>query len=120
VAATCHRWGKRIGKTPFIVHDGPGFYVNRILAPYMNEAALLLEEGAAIEAVDEAMVEWGFPVGPITLYDEVGLDVAAKSGSIMAEAFSDRMRPNAVLETLVRDERLGRKNGRGFFRYEEG
>jgi 3-hydroxyacyl-CoA dehydrogenase/enoyl-CoA hydratase/3-hydroxybutyryl-CoA epimerase len=120
VAATSHRWAKRIGKTPVIVNDGPGFYVNRILGPYMNEAALLLEEGAAIEAVDDAMTAWGFPVGPITLYDEVGLDVAVKSGKILQEAFGERIRPNSVVPRLVDDKRLGRKNGRGFFRYEGG
>ena len=120
VAATSHRWAKRIGKTPVIVNDGPGFYVNRILGPYMNEAALLLEEGASIEEVDEAMTTWGFPVGPITLFDEVGLDVAMKSGGILQEAFAERIKPNTVVPRLVEDGRLGRKNGRGFFRYEEG
>lgn len=120
VAATSHRWAKRIGKTPVIVNDGPGFYVNRILGPYMNEAALLLQEGVAIEAIDEAMVGWGFPVGPITLFDEVGLDVALKSGKILQEAFGERMQPNEVVPRLVDDGRLGRKNGRGFYRYGEG
>jgi 3-hydroxyacyl-CoA dehydrogenase / enoyl-CoA hydratase / 3-hydroxybutyryl-CoA epimerase len=120
VTATCHRWAKKIGKTPVIVNDGPGFYVNRILGPYMNEAALLLQEGVPMEAIDEAMVEWGFPVGPITLYDEVGLDVASKSGKILAEAFSERIEPNLVLGKLIEDGRLGRKNGRGFYRYDGG
>jgi 3-hydroxyacyl-CoA dehydrogenase/enoyl-CoA hydratase/3-hydroxybutyryl-CoA epimerase len=120
VAATSHAFAKKIGKTPIVVHDGPGFYVNRILAPYMNEAALLLEEGVSIEAIDRAMVDWGFPVGPITLFDEVGLDVALKSGAIMAEAFHDRISPNRVIESLVTDGRMGRKNGRGFFTYSEG
>jgi 3-hydroxyacyl-CoA dehydrogenase / enoyl-CoA hydratase / 3-hydroxybutyryl-CoA epimerase len=120
VTATCHRWGKRIGKTPVIVNDGPGFYVNRILGPYMNEAALLLQEGVPMEAIDEAMTRWGFPVGPITLYDEVGLDVATKSGHILADAFADRIEPNTVLQRLIDDHRLGRKNGRGFYRYEGG
>lgn len=120
VIATSHRWAKRIGKTPIIVRDGPGFYVNRILGPYMNEAALLLQEGVPIERVDRAMVDWGFPVGPITLFDEVGLDVAAKSGKILAAAFADRISPNEVIDRLVADERLGRKNDRGFFRYEKG
>lgn len=118
--ATSHAFGKQIGKTPIVVNDGPGFYANRILTPYMNEAALLLEEGAAIEAVDRALVEWGYPVGPLTLYDEVGLDVAHKSGKIMTDAFGHRMRANTVLEKLVADGRQGRKNGRGFYRYEQG
>ncbi|HET7322156.1 MAG TPA: 3-hydroxyacyl-CoA dehydrogenase NAD-binding domain-containing protein [Longimicrobiaceae bacterium] len=120
VTATSHRYAKRIGKTPIIVNDAPGFYVNRILAPYMNEAALLLQEGASIEEIDRAMVQWGFPVGPITLYDEVGLDVALHSGEIMQKAFGDRIPGNDVLQTLVDDGRLGRKNGRGFYTYEDG
>jgi 3-hydroxyacyl-CoA dehydrogenase / enoyl-CoA hydratase / 3-hydroxybutyryl-CoA epimerase len=120
VTATCHRWAKRIGKTPVIVNDGPGFYVNRILGPYMNEAALLLQEGAGMEKIDGAMVDWGFPVGPITLFDEVGLDVATKSGEILAEAFSDRVQPSTVLKKMIQDGRLGRKNGRGFYLYENG
>ncbi|CAN5631206.1 fatty acid oxidation complex subunit alpha FadJ [soil metagenome] len=120
VIATCHRWGKKIGKTPVIVNDGPGFYVNRILGPYMNEAAILLQEGVAIEKIDAAMVDWGFPVGPITLFDEVGLDVAKKSGQILAEAFSERIEPNTVIDKLVDSGRLGRKNERGFYLYEKG
>lgn len=120
VIATSHRFGKRIGKTPIIVNDAPGFYVNRILGPYMNEAALLLQEGVEIKAIDEAMLDWGFPVGPITLYDEVGIDVAAKSGAILSEAFGDRMTPNKVIPRMTADDRLGRKNGRGFYTYSEG
>src|SRR5690606_27502463 len=96
------------------------FYVNRILGPYMNEAALLLEEGLAIEEIDAAMVAWGFPVGPLTLYDEVGLEVAASSGRILADAFGDRLAPSPVLGKMLGDDRKGRKNGRGFYRYENG
>jgi 3-hydroxyacyl-CoA dehydrogenase / enoyl-CoA hydratase / 3-hydroxybutyryl-CoA epimerase len=120
VTATCHAYGKKIGKTPIIVGDSPGFYANRILTPYMNEAALLLEEGVRIEEVDRALTSWGMAVGPITLYDEVGLDVATKAGKIMAEAFGDQIEPNRVLEALVQDGRLGRKNGRGFYLYADG
>jgi 3-hydroxyacyl-CoA dehydrogenase/enoyl-CoA hydratase/3-hydroxybutyryl-CoA epimerase len=120
VAATSHGWGKRIGKTPIIVNDAPGFYVNRILGPYMNEAALLLEEGVPMEEVDDAMVSWGFPVGPITLFDEVGLEVAAKSGKILQEAFGERIPGNTLVQKLVEEGRQGKKNGRGFYRYEGG
>ena len=119
VIATSHAYGKRIGKTPIVVNDSPGFYANRILSPYMAEAALLLEEGAAIEDIDKAMTQWGYPVGPITLYDEVGLDVAQKAGKIMSEAFSDRFAPSQVIEKMVADGRLGRKNGKGFYTYGE-
>jgi 3-hydroxyacyl-CoA dehydrogenase / enoyl-CoA hydratase / 3-hydroxybutyryl-CoA epimerase len=120
VTATCHAYGKRIGKTPIIVSDSPGFYANRILTPYMNEAALLLEEGVRIEEVDRALTAWGMAVGPITLYDEVGLDVAVKAGKIMTEAFSDRIEQNRVIDKLVEDGRLGRKNSRGFYVYQDG
>jgi 3-hydroxyacyl-CoA dehydrogenase/enoyl-CoA hydratase/3-hydroxybutyryl-CoA epimerase len=120
VTATGHAYGKRLGKTPIIVNDAPGFYANRILSPYMAEAALLLEEGVRMEEIDRAMVEWGYPVGPVTLYDEVGLDVAEKAGKIMAAAFPERFPPATVIERMTADRRLGRKNGRGFYRYEDG
>jgi 3-hydroxyacyl-CoA dehydrogenase/enoyl-CoA hydratase/3-hydroxybutyryl-CoA epimerase len=120
VTATGHAYGKRLGKTPIIVNDAPGFYANRILSPYMAEAALLLEEGVRMEEIDRAMMEWGYPVGPITLYDEVGLDVAEKAGKVMAAAFPERFTPTTVIERMTDDGRLGRKNGRGFYRYEEG
>jgi len=119
VTATAHAYGKQIGKTPIIVNDAPGFYANRILSPYMAEAALLLEEGVRMEEIDAAMTSWGYPVGPITLYDEVGLDVAQKAGTILAAAFADRMQPSSVLDRMVADGRQGRKNGRGFFTYDE-
>jgi 3-hydroxyacyl-CoA dehydrogenase/enoyl-CoA hydratase/3-hydroxybutyryl-CoA epimerase len=117
VTATSHAYGKKIGKTPIVVNDSPGFYANRILSPYMAEAALLLQEGVRIDEIDQAMVMWGYPVGPITLYDEVGLDVAQKAGKIMAEAFADRMTPVDVIEKMVADGRLGRKNGKGFYKF---
>jgi 3-hydroxyacyl-CoA dehydrogenase/enoyl-CoA hydratase/3-hydroxybutyryl-CoA epimerase len=120
VTATAHAYAKKIGKTPIVVHDSPGFYVNRILSPYMAETALLLQEGVRIEELDKAMTDWGFPVGPVTLYDEVGLDVAQKSGKIMAEALSDRMgTPPTVIDKMVEDGRLGRKNSKGFYKFGE-
>lgn len=117
VTATTHAYAKKIGKTPIVVHDAPGFYVNRILTPYMAEAALLLQEGVRMEDIDRAMTGWGFPVGPVTLYDEVGLDVAQKAGKIMAAAFADRMTPSDLIDRMVDDGRLGRKNSKGFYTY---
>jgi 3-hydroxyacyl-CoA dehydrogenase/enoyl-CoA hydratase/3-hydroxybutyryl-CoA epimerase len=120
VTATTHAYARKIGKTPIVVHDAPGFYVNRILSPYMAEAALLLQEGVRMEDLDKAMTGWGFPVGPVTLYDEVGLDVAQKAGKIMAAAFAERMgNPPTVVDKLVEDGRLGRKNGKGFYTYDK-
>ncbi|MDH3455694.1 MAG: 3-hydroxyacyl-CoA dehydrogenase NAD-binding domain-containing protein [Gemmatimonadota bacterium] len=112
--------GREMGKTVIVVGDAPGFWVNRLLAPYLNEAGRLLEEGVTVEAIDRAMTRFGFPVGPITLLDEVGLDVVDKGSNVLFEAFGDRMKPMAGLARLIEDGRLGRKNGRGFFTYEGG
>ena len=117
--ATAVAYGKALGKTVIVVNDAPGFYANRILAPYINEAGLLLDEGVPIEAVDRALVDFGFPVGPITLLDEVGLDIAGKSGAIMQEAFGSRLAPSQSLQRVVSAGRTGRKGKRGFYRYDE-
>jgi 3-hydroxyacyl-CoA dehydrogenase/enoyl-CoA hydratase/3-hydroxybutyryl-CoA epimerase len=116
--ATCVALGKKQGKTVIVVRDGVGFYTSRILGPYMNEAAYLLGEGVAIEKIDQALVEWGYPVGPITLLDEVGIDVGEKVGHIMLEAFGDRMKAPPGMDKLVADKRFGRKNKRGFYLYD--
>ncbi len=117
---TAVAFGRRMGKTVIVVRDRPGFWVNRILAPYLNEAGRLLQEGVRIETLDTTMVRFGFPVGPITLLDEVGLDVAAKSSHVLHEAFGERLAPMAGLRRLADAGRLGRKAGRGFYRYERG
>ncbi len=118
VTATCVEVGKRQGKTVIVVNDGVGFYTSRILAPYMNEAAHLLAEGGDIADIDKALVDFGFPVGPITLLDEVGIDVAEKVGHIMQDAFGDRMEAPAHTGQLVKDGRLGRKAKKGFYTYD--
>jgi 3-hydroxyacyl-CoA dehydrogenase/enoyl-CoA hydratase/3-hydroxybutyryl-CoA epimerase len=110
----------RLGKTPVIVNDGPGFLVNRLLAPYLNEAGWLLAEGASIEAVDRALKDFGMPMGPFRLLDEVGLDISRHASAILYEAFGDRMRPAQPLLQLAETNRLGRKGERGFYRYQEG
>jgi 3-hydroxyacyl-CoA dehydrogenase/enoyl-CoA hydratase/3-hydroxybutyryl-CoA epimerase len=115
--ATAVAFGRRIGKNVIVVRDGAGFYTSRTLAPYMNEAARLVEEGAAIEAVDGAMLAFGFPVGPLALMDEVGIDVGAKVAKILLHAFGERMAPPASMAVVVEDGRLGRKNKRGFYVY---
>ena len=116
--ATAVVFGRRMGKHVIVVRDGPGFYTSRALGPYMNEAARLVEEGAAIEAVDHAMVDFGFPVGPLALMDEVGIDVGAKVAKILMHAFGERMAPPAAMAAVVEDGRLGRKNKRGFYVYD--
>lgn len=120
VTATCVDFGKRQGKTVIVVNDGAGFYTSRIVAPYTTEAMWLLDEGVAIEAIDDAMVAWGFPVGPILLSDEVGIDVGTKIAPIMVEAFGERMAAPASMTAVAEDGRKGRKNGRGFYQYEDG
>jgi 3-hydroxyacyl-CoA dehydrogenase/enoyl-CoA hydratase/3-hydroxybutyryl-CoA epimerase len=117
VTATCVDLGKRQGKHVIVVKDGAGFYTSRILAPMMNEAAHLVAEGVPIEKIDTAMLDWGFPVGPIKLTDEVGIDVGAKVGKIMLDAFGERMKAPEGMQRLIDDERFGRKNGRGFYLY---
>ncbi|MGH9364802.1 MAG: 3-hydroxyacyl-CoA dehydrogenase NAD-binding domain-containing protein, partial [Thermoanaerobaculia bacterium] len=89
--ATVVAFAKTLGKTPIVVKDSPGFLVNRILAPYLSEAVRLLREGCRIEDVDRTMTEFGMPVGPIALLDDIGLDVAAKAGEVLHAAFPERM-----------------------------
>ncbi len=116
--ATAVALGKKQGKTVIVVRDGPGFYTSRILAPYMNEAAQLLVEGAAIEEIDRALTDFGFPVGPIVLLDEVGIDVGAKVAKIMHQAFGERMGAPEALSQVVEAGRLGRKSKKGFYTYD--
>jgi 3-hydroxyacyl-CoA dehydrogenase / enoyl-CoA hydratase / 3-hydroxybutyryl-CoA epimerase len=115
--ATAVALGKRIGKTVIVVNDGVGFYTSRILAPYMNEASWLLIEGAAVEDIDGSLVDFGFPVGPMQLLDEVGIDVGSKVAHIMLEAFGDRMKPPEGFDRVAEGGRLGRKSKKGFYLY---
>ncbi len=117
VTATCVALGKAQGKTVIVVRDGVGFYTTRILAPFMNEAAHILSEGAAVDRIDDALMDFGYPVGPIKLTDEVGIDVGAKVGKILLAEFGERMQAPAGMDKLVQDDRKGRKNGRGFYQY---
>jgi 3-hydroxyacyl-CoA dehydrogenase/enoyl-CoA hydratase/3-hydroxybutyryl-CoA epimerase len=111
-------WGRAIGKTVIVVKDAPGFYVNRILAPYLNEAGALLDAGASVDAIDDAMERFGFPVGPMTLLDEVGLDIAAKSGAILYQSYGERMAPSQSMRAVVSAGRVGRKGKSGFYLYD--
>lgn len=119
VVATAVAAGKAQGKTVIVVRDGVGFYTSRILAPYMNEAAYLLAEGAKVDELDEALMRFGFPVGPVTLLDEVGLDVAAKVGPIMQRAFGDRLKAPGSFDRFLSEGRLGRKARKGFYAYDQ-
>ena len=115
--ATTVAFARKQGKTPIVVKDGAGFYVNRILALYMNEAAQILLEGEPIEKLDKALVRFGFPVGPITLLDEVGIDVGAKIGPILQGELGERFAAPAAFDKLLADGRKGKKSAKGFYLY---
>jgi 3-hydroxyacyl-CoA dehydrogenase/enoyl-CoA hydratase/3-hydroxybutyryl-CoA epimerase/3-hydroxyacyl-CoA dehydrogenase/enoyl-CoA hydratase/3-hydroxybutyryl-CoA epimerase/enoyl-CoA isomerase len=112
-------FAKAIGKSPIVVYDGPGFLVNRILFPYLNEALELIADGVPIEAIDKAAKAFGMPMGPITLYDVVGLDTALYAGAVMHEAFPDRCLASPLLQAMVQAGRLGEKSGAGFFSHKD-
>jgi 3-hydroxyacyl-CoA dehydrogenase/enoyl-CoA hydratase/3-hydroxybutyryl-CoA epimerase len=117
--STLIKWVLDVKKTPIVVKDGPGFLVNRILAPYLNEAAFLLEEGVTVEALDEAALNFGMPMGPCRLMDEIGLDVCVKVGKIMHEGLGERANPCHLSTKLYDAKLLGKKNNKGFYLYDE-
>jgi 3-hydroxyacyl-CoA dehydrogenase/enoyl-CoA hydratase/3-hydroxybutyryl-CoA epimerase len=115
--ATAVALAKRMGKTPIVVGDAPGFLVNRILMAYVGEALVMLEEGARIEDVDRVMVGFGMPMGPLALLDQVGIDVAGHVAAVLAAAFGERAPRSTALQILKDKGWLGRKSGRGFYLY---
>ena len=116
--ATCVDLGRRQGKTVIVVHDGPAFYCARVLAPWLHEALWQLSEGVAIESIDWALTDFGFPAGPFARLDDIGIDVGAEVSRILHEALGERMRPPTAMASLLGAGRLGRRNGRGFYNYE--
>jgi 3-hydroxyacyl-CoA dehydrogenase/enoyl-CoA hydratase/3-hydroxybutyryl-CoA epimerase len=113
--ATLMQWAVQLGKTPVLVRDSPGFVVNRILTPYVNEAVLLVTEGLTIEQVDRVMKRFGMPMGPLELLDQIGLDIAAHVAQSMQPVLAGRFEPNAAFEKLRSAGLLGQKSGRGFY-----
>jgi 3-hydroxyacyl-CoA dehydrogenase/enoyl-CoA hydratase/3-hydroxybutyryl-CoA epimerase len=110
---------QQIGKLPVVVKDRPGFLVNRILMPYLIEAGHLFENGASVENIDGAMIEFGMPMGPLRLIDEVGVDVANHVAETIAAHFSARLRTPPLLGAMLKDGLLGRKSGRGFYMHDK-
>jgi 3-hydroxyacyl-CoA dehydrogenase / enoyl-CoA hydratase / 3-hydroxybutyryl-CoA epimerase len=110
---------QQIGKLPVVVKDSPGFLVNRILMPYLIEAGQLFENGASTENIDQAMLEFGMPMGPLRLIDEVGVDVANHVAETIAENFAARLRTPGLLGAMMQDSLLGRKSGKGFYLHDK-
>lgn len=115
--STTVEFARRQGKTPIVVKDEAGFFVNRILGLYMNEAAHVVMQGEPVEKIDKALVKFGFPVGPMTLLDEVGIDVGSKVGAILNDAFGSRFDVPDAMQKLIDDGRKGKKNQKGFYLY---
>ncbi len=115
--ATAVAHAKRLGKCPVVVRDSPGFLVNRLLMPYLHEAVEMLREGVEPRRIDRIARGFGMPMGPIELYDLIGLDTAFYAGLVLNDAFGDRIEASPVIPALVRSGRLGCKSGAGFYRY---
>lgn len=113
-----YKWVLDVKKTPVVVNDCPGFLVNRILAPFLNEAAYLLDEGVSIEAIDKAALNFGMPMGACRLMDEIGLDVCAHVGEVMEEGLGARAKANPLSHKAVEKGLLGKKNSKGFYTYD--
>ncbi|MCB1275339.1 3-hydroxyacyl-CoA dehydrogenase NAD-binding domain-containing protein [Prosthecobacter sp.] len=120
VLATAITFVQKLGKTPVVVKDSPGFLVNRILIPYLMEAVRLHDSGIPVNDIDEAMLKFGMPMGPMRLLDEIGLDVAAHVAKSLAHAFPDRFPHTDALDRLVAAGHFGKKTGQGFYRYKDG
>ena len=119
--ATTFYLAKKMGKTPVVVKDRPGFLVNRLLLPYLNEAVYLLEEGYPINLIDEVFVHFGMPMGPLRLIDEIGIDVSVKVAHVFHQSFGERAKPAPLMSSLsdpkLSEGRYGKKSKKGFYIY---
>ena len=109
---------RQIGKLPVVVRDSPGFLVNRVLFPYLLDAAELFENGVEAEKIDNALVEWGMPMGPLRLIDEIGIDVTVDIATTLEKAYGRRDRAPEILRSMRESKLLGRKSSDGFYKYE--
>jgi len=112
-------FARQQGKTPIVVKDSAGFYVNRILAPYIKQVLALIKQGVSIEAIDKALVDFGFPIGPCALLDQVGIDIAAKISPLLVDAFGERFAGETILEQMLEKGFVGKKSGKGFYLYQQ-
>ena len=119
--ATTVAYAKKMGKTPVVVNDCPGFLVNRVLFPYFGGFAGLLKDGADFRQVDKVMEKFGFPMGPAYLMDVVGIDTGKHANDVMAEGFPERMKADfkSAMDVLYENEFYGQKNNKGFYTYVE-
>jgi 3-hydroxyacyl-CoA dehydrogenase / enoyl-CoA hydratase / 3-hydroxybutyryl-CoA epimerase len=111
-------FARQIGKLPVLVQDSPGFLVNRVLFPYLLEAAEMFQSGVSAEAIDQALLQWGMPMGPLRLIDEIGVDITVDIADTLEKAFGERDRPPEILRKMPEAGMLGRKSGGGFYKYE--
>jgi 3-hydroxyacyl-CoA dehydrogenase/enoyl-CoA hydratase/3-hydroxybutyryl-CoA epimerase len=109
---------RQISKLPVIVQDSPGFLVNRVLFPYLLEAAELFANGADVQAIDDPLLHWGMPMGPLRLIDEIGVDITVDIANTLEKAFGLRDRAPKILREMRSAKLLGRKSGAGFYKYE--
>lgn len=111
-------FARQIGKLPVVVRDSPGFLVNRVLFPYLLEAAELFQNGIEVETIDKALLEWGMPMGPLRLIDEIGVDITVDIANTLEKAYGKRDQAPEILAKMLSAKLLGRKSGAGFYKYE--
>ena len=111
-------FARQIGKVPVLVQDSPGFLVNRVLFPYLLDAAEMFRNGVSAEEIDGALLEWGMPMGPLRLIDEIGIDITVDIATTLEKAFGERDRAAKILQEMYAAKILGRKTGAGFYKYE--
>ena len=112
-------FARQIGKLPVVVRDSPGFLVNRVLFPYLLDAAELFQNGVSAEEIDQALLVWGMPMGPLRLIDEIGVDITVDIAETLEKAFGARARAAEILRKMYEAKMLGRKSGKGFYKYED-
>ncbi|HVF72226.1 MAG TPA: 3-hydroxyacyl-CoA dehydrogenase NAD-binding domain-containing protein [Chthoniobacterales bacterium] len=111
-------FARQVGKLPVLVQDSPGFLVNRVLFPYLLDAAELFENGVSPEEIDGALLEWGMPMGPLRLIDEIGVDITVDIAATLEKAYGSRNHAPEILQKMYEQKLLGRKTGSGFYKYE--